>query len=62
MRPESIGLNQSRSRSHEWVVNAISWFEKALEKDIDKLRDELPQVRMKTVNVLRALDLRELIL
>jgi hypothetical protein len=32
-----------------------------MKKDIDELRDELSEVRMQTVNMLRSLDLRQCI-
>src|SRR5712691_5162605 len=59
---EDVRLDQRRSRTDERVVDAVPRREVAGEEDLDELRDEFAQVRVKTVDVLRPLDLRQLVL
>src|SRR4051812_17928871 len=59
---EDVRLHERRTRTGEGVVDAIRRREVTFEEDLDQLRDELAEIRMEAVHVLRALDLRKLVL
>ena len=57
--PDSSGLHERGSRARERVENAAARRNVALEQRLDELRDELAEIRVQAVNVLRALALGE---
>src|SRR5262249_58806779 len=57
---EDVRLDERRPRAGERVVDARPGPEVALEEHLHELRDELAEVRMEAVDVLRPFDLRKL--
>ncbi len=55
--PKGIGLNKRCSRSDKRVIHTVTRSKVATQKGFDELRDELSEIRMKRMNVLRPLEL-----
>src|SRR5262249_26600965 len=62
VEPALERLHERRARADERVENVLTWTEVPREQDLDELLDELPQVRMETVDVLRPVALGEVAL
>ena len=57
-RAERVRLDEGRARPDERVEDAVAGLEVLVQEDLDELRDELAEIRMQRVDVLRPLDLR----
>src|SRR6476661_198475 len=62
IEPALERLHESRPRARERVEHVLAWTEISGEHDLHELRDELAEVRMEPVDVLRPLALREITL
>jgi hypothetical protein len=62
VRAEHVRFHERRSRSDEGVKNAVAGTEVPVQEHLDELGNELSEVRMKAVYVLRPFDLRELVI
>ena len=60
MRAEGVRLDERRARTDERVVDAVSGLKASMEEELHELRNELAEVRMKAMDVLRARSLRKL--
>ncbi len=62
MTAEDVRLDQGGTGADKRVVHAVSGFEVPVQEDLDELRDELAEVGVQRMDVLRALNLGELAL
>src|SRR2546421_331784 len=58
---ERIGFHERRTRADERVIDALAGTEVPVEERFHELRDELAEVGVERVDVLRPLDLRQIV-